>query len=192
MELDLNLRVTVPERVMELAERYVAVLERMHPAPAAAPLAPVAAPPDSARQPDPLAPIEETMVPMPVGAEAPPDAAARPKSKWSDERREAQRARMRKRFEDPAYKADMTRRRWAGSRPPSESAASPPAAIPAPPPPALDIPIAVGPIAVPLENVIRWAGERGIQARTWDDLPAVNAKRRGLGLPEFTRPARAA
>lgn len=190
MELDFTLRVTVADRLLTLAERYVAVLERMHQAPAAAPPPPVAVPPDSAWQPEPLAPIAETMVPVPVGTEPEPDTAERPKSKWSDERRAAQRDRMKKKFEDPVYKAEMTRRRWAGSDPLSESAAPPPAPTPAVAAPSLVSPAPF--VTLPLENVIRWAAERGIQARTWDDLPAVNAKRRALGVPEFTRPARAA
>lgn len=36
-------------------------------------------------------------------------------------------------------------------------------------------------------QVQRWAAERGIQFRTWEDLPAVNRKREALGQSTFKR-----
>lgn len=41
--------------------------------------------------------------------------------------------------------------------------------------------------AASFEFVARWAGERGIAFKEWDDLPRVNAKRETLGLPTFKR-----
>lgn len=43
------------------------------------------------------------------------------------------------------------------------------------------------PIAVEFEQVRRWAGERGMQFRTWEDLPQVNRKREQLGQATFKR-----
>jgi hypothetical protein len=43
------------------------------------------------------------------------------------------------------------------------------------------------PVAADFNQVGHWAGQRGLQFSTWDDLPAVNRKREALSLPPFKR-----
>jgi len=43
------------------------------------------------------------------------------------------------------------------------------------------------PVGMDFEQIRRWASERGINFRTWDDLPAVNERLEHLGQPPFKR-----
>ncbi|MDR3534001.1 MAG: hypothetical protein P4L90_25975 [Rhodopila sp.] len=48
-------------------------------------------------------------------------------------------------------------------------------------------PAPLDPVFADFSFVARWAGERGIAFKEWDDLPKVNTKREALGLPTFKR-----
>lgn len=191
MEMDFTLRVTVADRVLTLLERYVTVLERMHPAPITpeqaarwqATAGEMPEPTAVVAPTEPLAPIEEAMPPAPVNAK-PPKPKRNVAAVWTQERR--------------ARQADILRKALARKR--GEAAIEPPpdviepihtrfvAEAPPPPPPVPRDPEDDTPRVRSFEAIRAWAAQRGIDFRTWDDLGAVNRKAQSLGLPAFARP----
>lgn len=78
--------------------------------------------------------------------------------------------------------------------PPAPPPAIEPAPIAAPPSPPLtrpsiapriDVPLSTTTLDATFATIRKWAGERGLPFDRADDLPAVNAKARRLGLPTF-------